>query len=226
MEAREIQAENKRMTWLEKTFGEKPEGGWPLFISLHGGGGAPKMVNDRQWRNQIRLYHPESGIVVAPRAPTDTWNLWHQSHIDPLFARLIESFIQLRDVNPDRVYLLGYSAGGDGVYQVAPRMADRYAAASMMAGHPNEASPLGLRNLPFAIFCGGKDVAYKRNQVAVEWGKKLDALKKKDSNGYPHRCVIYPGCGHWMNGKDQEAIPWMARQVRDVWPKKNRLVPG
>ena len=37
-------------------------------------------------------------------------------------------------VDSDRVYLMGYSAGGDGVYQVAPRMADRFAAAAMMAG--------------------------------------------------------------------------------------------
>ena len=40
------------------------------------------------------------------------------------------------DVNPNKVYLLGYSAGGDGVYQLAPRMADRWAAAAMMADSP------------------------------------------------------------------------------------------
>ena len=40
--------------------------------------------------------------------------------------------IVFEDVDPNRVYLLGYSAGGDGVYQLAPRMADRFAAASMM----------------------------------------------------------------------------------------------
>ena len=31
------------------------------------------------------------------------------------------------NVNPNKVYLLGYSAGGDGVYQLAPRMANRWA---------------------------------------------------------------------------------------------------
>ena len=52
--------------------------------------------------------------------------------------------IMLYEVDPNKVYLMGYSAGGDGVYQLAPRMADRFAAAAMMAGHPNETSPLGL----------------------------------------------------------------------------------
>ena len=41
--------------------------------------------------------------------------------------------------------VVGYSAGGDGVYQLAPRMADSWAAAAMMAGHPNGVSPLSLR---------------------------------------------------------------------------------
>jgi dienelactone hydrolase len=28
------------------------------------------------------------------------------------------------DVNPNKVYVMGYSAGGDGVWRLAPRMAD------------------------------------------------------------------------------------------------------
>ena len=82
-------------------------------------------------------------------------------------------FVAFEDVNWNRVYLLGYSAGGDGVYQLAPRMADRWAAAAMMAGHPNETSPLGLRNVPFVLQVGGLDSGYNRNRVAMEWEKKL-----------------------------------------------------
>ena len=99
-------------------------------------------------------------------------------------------------------------------------MADCFAAASMMAGHPNEAKPLGLRNLPFAIFVGGDDDAYARNKVAAEWGKMLDELRAEDPAGYPHRTTIYPGLGHWMEGKDKEAIPWMASQSRNPWPDR------
>jgi hypothetical protein len=177
-------------------------------------------VNDQQWKNQIMLYAPEEGIVVAPRAPTNTWNLWYEEHIDELFDRLIENYVLGRGVNPDRVYLMGYSAGGDGVYQLAPRMADRFAAASMMAGHPNSASPLGLRNLPFMIFMGGNDGAYSRNKAAAEWGEKLVALQKGDAGGYEHKVTIYEGLGHWMDGKDAEALPWMTDHMRDPWPKK------
>jgi len=220
IEAKSITLDGKTMRWLEKTFGEAAEGKRSLWISMHGGGGAPAQVNDQQWQNQIRLYQPEEGIYVAPRAPTDTWNLWHEGHIDPLFVRLIEGMVATRGVDPDRVYLMGYSAGGDGVWQLAPRMADRFAAASMMAGHPNEAKLLGVRNLPFAIFMGGDDAAYDRNKIAAAKGEEIKALQEKDPGGYEHLVKIYPGMGHWMELKDAESVPWMAKHTRNAWPKK------
>jgi poly(3-hydroxybutyrate) depolymerase len=211
-----------KFDWLSFT-NAPATNGRSLFISMHGGGGAPKSVNDSQWRNQIQLgksYKPSEGIYVAPRAPTDAWNLWHQTHIDQFFDRLIENFVVLENVNPNRVYILGYSAGGDGVYQLGPRMADRWAAASMMAGHPNEASPLGLRNVPFAIQVGGNDSAYKRNTVAAEWGQKLDDLQKADPTGYPHFTEIHAGKPHWMGLEDKKAIPWMEQHTRNPLPEK------
>lgn len=209
-----------KLRWLEKTFGNAPQGERSLFISMHGGGGAPASVNDAQWHNQIRLYKPDEGVVVAPRAPGNSWKLWHEDYIDDLFDRLIADFVAHRGVDPNRVYLMGYSAGGDGVYQLAPRMADRFAAASMMAGHPNDADPRNLRNLPFALFIGGKDAAYHRNDIAVEWNAKLDALRKGDPEGYIHRLNRYEGLGHWMNGRDTEVLPWLLEKQRNPWPKK------
>ncbi len=208
------------MPFAYKIFGEKPKEGRSLFISMHGGGGAPARVNDQQYENQKRLYSPEEGVYLAPRAPSNTWDLWHQSHIDGFFERLIEDMVVFEGVDRDRVYLMGYSAGGDGVYQVAPRMADRFAAASMMAGHPNESSPLGLRNLPFALHVGANDSAYNRNKVAREYGDKLDELRKADPTGYEHLVEIHPGRAHWMNLEDASAVPWMAKFRRNPVPKK------
>lgn len=205
---------------IQKTFGDAPAGGRSLWISLHGGGGPPFAVNDGQWQNQIKLYQPAEGIYIAPRAPTDNWNLWHEAHIDPMFQRLIEDHIALRGLNPNKIYLIDYSAGGDGVWQLAPRMADRFAAAAMMAGHPNEVSLLGLRNLPFAIFMGGEDTAYNRNKIAAGKIKELDALENADPGDYFHLSRIYQGIGHWMNYKDAEALPWMAGFSRNPWPRK------
>jgi len=215
-----LKEDKLEMPYSFKEFGKKPAGGHSLWISLHGGGGAPKQVNDQQWENQKGLYKLEEGLYLAPRAPTNTWNLWHEGHIDRLFTRLVEDFIAFEGIDPDRVYVMGYSAGGDGVYQIAPRMADSWAAAAMMAGHPNDASPLGLRNLPFALQVGGDDNAYSRNKVAVEWGDKLDQLRKDDPTGYEHFVKIHEGKGHWMNLEDKVALPWMAKFKRNPVPAR------
>ncbi len=220
LEAGEIRLGGRVMKWQARVFGDEPDDGRSLYLSMHGGGGAPGEVNDQQWRNQLGLYQPEEGIYLAPRAPTDTWNLWHEAHIDPMFQRLIENHVALRGVNPDKVYLMGYSAGGDGVWQLAPRMADRFAAAAMMAGHPNEARLDGLRNLPFALFMGAEDAAYDRNRVARERAARLGTLRREDPEGYEHLARIYPGLGHWMDRRDAEALPWMAKFRRQPWPSR------
>jgi hypothetical protein len=213
-----------KMPFMRRLFGDPfmpPDGGRSLFISLHGGGATPKEVNDGQWTNQLALakaYAPAEGLYLAPRAPTDTWDLWHLPHIDALLDRLIEDAIVFDHVNPDRVYLMGYSAGGDGVYQLAPRMADRWAAAAMMAGHPGDASPVNLRNVPFAIQVGADDKAYHRNELALEWGQKLDDLRAADPHGYEHFAEAHAGMGHWMKLADRKAVPWMEKFTREPHP--------
>lgn len=208
------------MRYAVRTFGQPPEGGHSLYLSLHGGGGTTAEVNDQQWSNQQRLYTLDEGIYVAPRAPTDTWNLWHQAPIDGLLDALILRMALEHDIDYDRVYLLGYSAGGDGVYQLAPRLADRYAAAGMMAGHPNNARPYNLRNLAFTIHMGGQDTAFDRAEVAESWGEQLASLQADDPEGYPHWVEIYPQHGHWMHGDDAQAIPWMAGFDRVAVPSR------
>ncbi|NBX25906.1 MAG: alpha/beta hydrolase [Planctomycetes bacterium] len=214
-----VQAAGMRMRCWYRAFGP-PVPGRPLFISMHGGGSAPAEVNDQQWRNQQRLYAPAHGVYVAPRAPTDSWNMWHQDHVTPLLDALIASMVREQAIDPDRVYLMGYSAGGDGVYQLATRMADRFAAAAMMAGHPNETRPDGLRNLPFTLHMGDRDAAFDRNRIAREWGERLDAMAGEDPGGYPHRVVIHPDKGHWMDREDAVAVPWMATHRRNLRPDR------
>ena len=44
------------MKLFMREFGEKPEAGWSLYISMHGGGGTHPRFNDKQWENQKKLY--------------------------------------------------------------------------------------------------------------------------------------------------------------------------
>jgi hypothetical protein len=219
-----IAADGQTLKLLEKSFGTKPKDGWNLYISMHGGGGAPKALNDSQWKNQIRLYQPEDSLYIAPRAPTNDWDLWHKKEIDDLFDRLIEDAIVLGEVNPNRVYIMGYSAGGDGVYQLAPRMADRWAAASMMAGHPGDASVESLRNIGFIGQVGALDggaQGYHRNEKLTEFEGKMDAIQKTDPAGYAHEFHLREGKPHWMDMEDAKpALDFMAKFTRNPLPDK------
>ena len=219
--AGEVTRDGTSMKFTWRVHGERPQTGRSMYISLHGGGGTTSDVNDSQWANQGKMYGDlKEGVYVAPRAPSDTWNLWHRDHIDGLLDELIETMVLTKDVDPDRVYLMGYSAGGDGVYQLAPRMADRFAAASAMAGHPNETVPDGLRNVPFTIHMGGDDGAYRRNDVARQWKKKLARAQLHDPGGFTHHVEIHEGMGHWMKGRDAAAIDWMSEHVRRDRPER------
>lgn len=208
------------MPYSYTVYGSEPVGGHSLWISLHGGGNAPKELNDSQWENQKRLYRPEEGIYLCPRAPWNDWDMWFKEPIDSMFVQLINTMVVLNGVNPDRIYLLGYSAGGDGLWRLAPRMADRLAAASMMAGHPGDVSLLNLRNLPFLMWVGENDSAYNRNVEVVRRGRELDSLQTVDPDGYVHTCHVISGKGHWMDLEDAAALPWMAEYTRNPFPHR------
>jgi pimeloyl-ACP methyl ester carboxylesterase len=147
-------------------------------------------------------------------------DMWHVPWVDELFDRLIADFVLQRDVDPNQIYLIGYSAGGDGVYQLAPRLADHFAAAAMCAGHPNKTTPEGLRNLPFFLYMGGADTAYNRNVIVREFSAKMDLLQADDPTGYFHRLTVFPGLPHSMQNREAEMIPRMAPLKRVNWPQR------
>jgi hypothetical protein len=115
---------------------------------------------------------------------------------------------------------MGYSAGGDGLYRMGPRMADRWAAAAMMAGHPGDASPINLYNTPYTIHAGEKDAAYNRNEEARKWGESLAKLAQENPGAYINWTEIYAGRGHWVDQGGASAIPWMRKHVRDPLPRE------
>ena len=227
--ARELGPQWQRMTITHdsiklacacRVFGLTPKDGRSLYISMHGGGHCPKEVNDEQWMNQIYLYEPLEGVYVAPRAPWNTSDLWHRKGLDELLEDLIRACVVFEGVNPNKVYLLGYSAGGDGVWRLAPRMADKWAATSMMAGHPGESSQINLINTPFMIWMGENDHYYDRNILAKEKALVMDSLSAAHPGKYPHSNNIIEGKGHWMERVDTAALGWMAQYRRNPYPKQ------
>ena len=63
-----VQGEN-RMPLFWTIYGKEPTDGRSMWISLHGGGGTPKQVNDGQWQNQKFLYPLRRVCMWHPEPP-------------------------------------------------------------------------------------------------------------------------------------------------------------
>ncbi|MEZ6094234.1 MAG: transglutaminase domain-containing protein [Pirellulaceae bacterium] len=104
--------------YVIRDVGERPAGGWPLVIAMHGGGNAPQELNDSQWRVMQKYYkdHPEvTGYrYLALRAPNNTWNGFYDDYVYPLIENLIAQQTLFNDVDRNKVFLIGYSHGGYG----------------------------------------------------------------------------------------------------------------
>jgi hypothetical protein len=207
-----------------RSVGSRPTNGWALFIAMHGGGGAPKEVNDSQWRIMQRYYkdHPEGGgyLYLALRAPNDTWNGFYDVYVYPLIANLIREFLLFGDVNPNKVCILGYSHGGYGAFAIGPKMPDRFAAihASAAAATDGETTPTTLRNTVFTYMVGEKDTAYDRIKRARNFSEAVTKLRGADTNAYPLRFDEIANNGH-TGLPDRDKIKEMLANVRNPVPR-------
>ena len=190
---------NQSLRWYEKVVGSAGYNGYALFICLHGGGQGSQQMNDSQWKDIIPF---ESGgfqngtIAVACRGITNTWNLHFVDESFPAITRLIEDYIIFRGVDPNRVYLMGFSAGGDGTYSLSQRIPHLLAACSPQGGHPNGVSTINICNCPIYLAAGEKDSAYKRNQVCVEYYNKIMGQNGKYLGNYNAKVEVVGGSGH------------------------------
>lgn len=192
----------KQLRFLKETVGEADESGqYPLYIALHGGGGGPEEINNDQWIDMFGYYRGsvENGIYIAVRGVSDTWDLHFREETYPLLDALITYMTFTEHADPNRVYLLGFSAGGDGVYQLSPRLADRFAAVNMSSGHPNGVSLLNLANCPICLQTGIRDYYSedaKRSIRCAEFEKTLSEYRDTYGFGYEHQVWIHVPEGH------------------------------
>ena len=103
--------------------------------------------------------------------------MWWHSYLIDFFTTIIRSFTVTGQINPNKVFITGYSAGGDGIYHLGSMMADYLSGAAMMAGHPNNAELYNMRNISFSIQVGGMDSAYERNDWARKYIEKMEKLR-------------------------------------------------
>lgn len=240
-ESKELQEnlEQDKVTWGDytspyvlKSVGERPDNGWPLFIAMHGGGGVPKEVNDQQWRHMQIYYRDQEAVegyrYLALRAPTDAWNGFYTNYNLPLTDRLIKQFLIGGDIDPNRVFIMGYSHGGYGTWYIARHMPDRFAAAHASASAPSIGNGVGknLRNTRYTYMFGERDTRYGRLERCQSFSQFMDELKALPENkdDYPVVAEYKEGFGHG-GLPDRDKIKEMYEYQRNPVPKHVTWLP-
>ncbi|WP_340154763.1 prolyl oligopeptidase family serine peptidase [uncultured Winogradskyella sp.] len=71
--------------------------------------------------------------------------------------RLIENLIENKNIDKDRIYIIGLSMGGFGVWEFTARKPNLFAAAVPMAGYSDPFQIENIKHIPFWIFHGSTD---------------------------------------------------------------------
>ena len=223
-DAHRVTFEKMTMPYVVKPVGSRPSGGWPLFIAMHGGGGVPKRVNDSQWQHMQIYYRDQKDVegylYLAPRAPNDVWNGFYDWYNLRLTENLIRQMVLLGDVDPDRIFIMGYSHGGYGAFHIGLNMADRFAAIHASAAAPTEGNRPGrnLRNTPFTFMIGERDTMYERLDRCRSFDAFLGDLKASSPGAYPVAMELKLGYPH-SGLPDRDKIRELYAHVRNAAPR-------
>ncbi len=204
-----------------------------LVVGLHGGGEGAGSADEPAgtWSMKRTMGMYPQGI----RLVHDTWNTVHGE-------RFILSMIEIAkckyQIDPNRVYSMGFSMGGTGSWFMAGRHPDLLAGSMPCAGvlmaMPKSQLPRkeqikdvqhgmvpNVRNLAMWYFIGLADRnCMPGTYLFVE--DMLKELKANDPTGYQKiHFKTYPGLAHSMApGEPRNGISFLAKQRRDTFPKQ------
>ena len=188
---------------------------WPLVVYLHGSGSRGHDLNLVRREGPAGLI--EQGkkfgfILLSPQCPLNSgWN-------PELLVGLIEHISSSLSVNRDRVYLTGYSMGGNGTWAAASCDPARFAAIAPLCGGGDVSQATRLADVPIWAFHGAKDhvIPLKASTAMV------DAVRKC---GGQVKFTVYPDCDHGICGltyQNGRFYDWLLAQRRSRLPERTQ----
>ncbi len=174
----------------------------PLVVTLHSRSASGNNLQNVDYFGTIDAI--ESGIeinalVLAPQATGDKWEI-EQIMND------INYVVNKYNVDPNRIYAIGMSMGGNGVADLVAKHPDKIAAAIILAGGLTTGDISNLSKVPLWIIRGlnDRDEAIYRTDKMVEEINKIDNSRIKYSrikglNHRQHERILYmPYLYEWL----------------------------
>lgn len=218
---------NYTMTYYVQIIGKPDKNGYPIYFGLHGGGVTDTKVQKEQYELMQNYYNYSisSGIYIVPLSLEARYDEHYLPEAFLFYDRLIEDAVMFNDGDPNRVYMLGFSSGGDGVYAISPLYADKLAATNMSAGFPHVHKLENMYNLPICLQVGENDDAYDRNVLVAQFDSWLNELNKKYGGGYFHDVYIHKDGTHnsWCDVTNENQSVVDRKSVAD-WLKNKKNI--
>ena len=167
-----------------------------LVVHLHGTGQHSDADAGNTLAQLAALAGPEP--IIAYAQSRSSWR-------GPAVGELLDRLLAEHPIDPDRVYLIGFSMGGIGSWEVALDQPERFAAVVPIGGRMGSpADAARLRDTPVWVFNGADDPT----TTPEEAEQMVEALRR--AGGAP-RYTLLPGKSH---GDSQAA----AYSYPDLWP--------
>lgn len=177
-----------------------PNTPWPLLVVLHGRGDGPIIVDEIN-----------SMVQVGPFARGDKW---YKGKARKDVYECMEIAKELFNIDPNRIYLTGFSMGATGVFEITLKNPDRWAACVPVCGRLyNTEKIINASNVPMQIIAGTKD-----HIVGADCSRNayLAALE----NGIKCWQYIEYDMGHSFSINWKSVEKWLLDKTRKTSPKK------
>ncbi len=223
-------ADGKTLNYRLLTPDEEAKGKkFPLVVFLHGAGQKGD-DNEKQLINGGEMFlNPVNrekypAFVIFPQCPEGEWWTWdrkpknfdtltYSEELNPslrMVKEVIDEHLALSEVDKSRIYLIGYSMGAVGIYDLVAHYPDMFAAAVPMAGAIAPGHLEKARKTAFRIFHGDIDPT-----VPVKCSRRV--YKELRKAGIKVEYIEMPGGKHSIckeaYGRD-DFMSWIFKQKR------------
>jgi predicted peptidase len=192
------------LLYLPKNYARQPSRRYPLLVYLHGKScrgynleklkryGPPYLV-DKGWDFPF--------IIVSPQCPPD--RIWNT---DDWFPALYKSLSDNYRIDRSKIYLTGMSMGGSGVWALAIKHPEYFAAAIPLCGGWRVRGIEAMNNIPVWAFHGAEDDIVPPEETE----RMVEALRKA---GGRVRYSRLEGQGHSIHRvyEHEKIYEWLLR---------------
>ncbi len=158
--------------WFESFSKERASETYPLVVVLHGSTGYSYAAD---YLSEYDITQQYPAYILVPMAPAYTsWSgrslfSWAPPEL-PHVVSLINALSERYPIDKKRIYVIGCSMGGYGVFYAAKEYSDIFAAGVSISGAWDEEDAKNMRGLPLYIMAGKRDkaVPYERTAKMAE----------------------------------------------------------